>query len=122
LIGVQSTASPFLYHIYHSGTQNGILELPSLADGLSGPVEEGSLTIPLIRKTCDDFVLVNEEEIRAAIRYAWEHFSERIEGAAAVTLAAALTGRVSARPAVVIITGGNIQAELHGQIISHDRL
>jgi threonine dehydratase len=120
LVGVQSDASPFLYHIYHSGTQDGVHELPSLADGLSGPVQVGSLTIPLIRQYCDDFVLVTEEEIRSAIRYAWQNYSERIEGSAAVTLAAALTGKVSARPAVIIITGGNIQAELHQQIISEE--
>jgi threonine dehydratase len=117
LVGVQSTASPFLYHIFHSGTQASVVELPSLADGLSGPVEEGSLTIPLIRKYCDDFVLVTEEEIRSAIRYAWQRYGERIEGSGAVTLAAALTGKVTARPAVLVITGGNIPAELHQLII-----
>jgi len=118
LVGVQSTASPFFYHIYHSGTQDGVLELPSLADGLSGPVETGSLTIPLIRKYCDDFVLVTEDEIRSAIRYAWQRYAERIEGSGAVPLAAALTGKVAARPAIAIISGGNIQAELHQQIVS----
>jgi threonine dehydratase len=118
LIGVQSTASPFLYNIYHSGTQDGVLELPSLADGLSGPVEAGSLTVPLIRKYCGDFVLVSEAEIRQAISFAWLRYGERIEGSAAVTLAAALSGRVANRPAVIIITGGNIPLELHQKIIS----
>jgi threonine dehydratase len=118
LIGVQSSASPFMYYIFHSGTQAGSVELPSLADGLAGPVEEGSLTIPLIRNYCDDFLLVSEEEIRSAIRYAWQRYGERIEASGAVPLAAALTGKVTIRPAVVIITGGNIQAELHQQIIA----
>jgi threonine dehydratase len=122
LVGVQSTASPFLYQFYYSGTQAGVEELPSLADGLAGPVEDGSLTIPLIRKYCDEFVLVTEEEIRAAIRDAWERYGERVEGSAAAALAAALTGKAPARPAVVIVTGGNIQAELHQQIIGSERL
>jgi threonine dehydratase len=117
LVGVQSIASPFLYHIFHSGTQDGVVELPSLADGLAGPVEEGSLTIPLIRKYCADFVLVTEEELRSGIRYAWQHYGERIEGSGAVTLAAALSGKAPARPAVAIITGGNIPTQLHQQII-----
>jgi threonine dehydratase len=121
LVGVQSTASPFFYHIFHSGTQEGVLELPSLADGLSGPVEAGSLTIPLIQKYCDDFVLVTEDEIRSAIRYAWQVNGERIEGSGAVPLAAALTGKVTTRPAIVIISGGNIQADLHQQIISETK-
>lgn len=118
LIGVQSTASPFMHQLYHAGTQEGVVELPSLADGLSGPVEAGSLTIPLIRKFADDLVLVTEEEIRSAIHYAWQRYGERIEGSAAVSLAAATAGRITARPAVVIISGGNIQVELHEQIIN----
>ena len=118
LVGVQSSASPFLYTVFHQGTQAGVVELPSLADGLAGPVQEGSLTIPLIQKYCDDFLLVSEEELRSAIRYAWQRYGERIEGSAAVTLAAALSAKATARPAVVIISGGNIQAELHQQIIA----
>ncbi len=118
LVGVQSTASPFMHQLYHAGSQEGVLELPSLADGLSGPVEANSLTIPLIRKYADDLVLVTEQEIRSAIGYAWHHYSERIEGSGAVGLAAVISGKVSASPAIVIISGGNIQAELHQQILN----
>ena len=39
-----------------------MIELPSLADGLSGAVEEGSLTIPLVRRLVDDLLLVSEAE------------------------------------------------------------
>ena len=118
LVGVQSEASPFMHQLYHAGSQEGVLELPSLADGLSGPVEANSLTIPLIRKYADDLVLVTEPEIRSAIRYAWQRYGERIEGSAAVSLAAVISGKVSTPPAVVIISGGNIQAELHQQILN----
>jgi threonine dehydratase len=118
LVGVQSEASPFCHALFHSGRQDHVSELPSLADGLAGAVEEGSLTIPLLRRLVDDFVLVSEAEIVAAIVYAWQRYGEVIEGSAATALAAALTGRVAARPAVVVITGGNIQAEVHGAIVS----
>jgi threonine dehydratase len=107
-----------MHQLYHAGTQEGVVELPSLADGLSGPVETGSLTIPLIRKYADDLVLVSEEEIRSTICYAWQRYGERIEGSAAVSLAAAIFGKITARPAIVIVSGGNIQAELHEQIIN----
>jgi threonine dehydratase len=117
LLGVQSEASPFLDAIFHTGTQEGVVELPSLADGLAGPVEAGSLTIPLARRYADDFVLVSEAEIAEAIAFAWKHYGERIEGSAATALAAALTGKVPARPAVVIISGGNIQKEVHEGIV-----
>jgi threonine dehydratase len=117
LIGVQSEASPFLYRLFHTGSQAGSVELPSLADGLSGPVEENSVTIPLSRSTVDDFVLVSEGEIAQAIAFAWRQYGERIEGSAAAALAAVLAKKVPSRPAVVVISGGNIQEEVHARIV-----
>jgi len=64
----------------------------------------------------DDFVLVSEEEIESAIAYAFFRYHEVIEGSAAAALAAVLTNKVTARPAVVVISGGNIQPELHRSI------
>lgn len=118
LVAVQSDASPFLHAIFHQGTQEGVLELDSLADGLAGPVETGSVTIPLVQRYVDDFLLVSEEEIAEAIAYAWRKHHEQIEGSAAVSLAAILSGKISERPAVAILTGGNIQPEVHARIIS----
>jgi threonine dehydratase len=117
LIGVQSQASPFMYSIFHSGTQKGVKEEPSLADGLSGPVEEGSLTIPLVLRNVDDLILVKETEIKFAVAYAWRQYGERIEGSAAAALVPALTGKIPNRPAVVIISGGNIEPEEHQRIL-----
>lgn len=117
LIGVQSTASPFMHALFTQGSQAGVVELDSLADGLSGPVEAQSLTIPLVHKFVNEIVLVEEAEIEHAIAYAWERYHERIEGSAAVALAAVLEQRISARPAVVVLTGGNIQPELHQALL-----
>jgi threonine dehydratase len=119
LVAVQSEASPFFHAIFKHGTQNGVQELPSLADGLSGPVEANSLTIPLVRTLVDDIRLVTEAEIALAVRYAWEHNQEHIEGSAATALAGALSGVVTERPAVLIISGGNIQPETFEQIVEH---
>ena len=96
------------------------MESPSLADGLAGPVEPGSITIPLAQKYIDEFVLVTEDEIRNAVAYAWECYKERIEGSAATALAALLYGKITARPAIVVLTGGNIQPEVHARIIQHE--
>jgi threonine dehydratase len=119
LIAVQSEASPFLYKLYHDGTQKGVEELPSIADGLAGPVEDGSVTIPIVRNFVTDFILVSELEIRRAIKYAWFTYHERIEGSAAASLAAVISGRISDRPALVVLTGGNITPEEHDRIL-HD--
>jgi threonine dehydratase len=121
LIAVQSTASPFLHNLYIEGTQDGTVELPSIADGLAGTVEEGSLTIPLVKSLVDEFILIDEAEIEKAIAYAWFRYGEIIEGSAAVPLAAVLSGAVESRPAILLISGGNIQPEVHRNIIDKHR-
>lgn len=121
IVGVQSVASPFLYALYNHGTQHGVVELESLADGLAGAVETSSITIPLARRFVDDFVLVTEDQIASAIAYAWRKHGETIEGSAAVALAAVMSRRISRRnmnegPLVAVMSGGNIQAEIHARI------
>ena len=117
LVGVQAENSAFTHAIFHTGSQDKIAESATLADGLAGSVEPNAITIPLIRTYADDFLLVSEDEIRDAITFAWERFGERIEGSAATTLAVALYREIS-KPAVLIISGGNIQPEIHKQIIT----
>ena len=117
LIGVQASASPFTDSLFHRHTQEGIEDLPTLADGLSGAVEQGSVTIPMMQRYVDDFVTVTEDEIERAVAFAWYVYQERIEGSAAVAIAAVLGGKIADGPAVLILTGGNIQPEVHEQII-----
>lgn len=116
LVAVQSEASAYLHNLFHHGTQDETIESESLADGLAGAVEPMSITIPVIKRYVDAFVLVSEEQIAQAIAFAWERYREKIEGAAAAALAAALTGKVKDSPAVVIISGGNIQPEVHERV------
>ena len=52
-----------------------------------------------------------------AIRYAWKKHQQMIEGSAAVTLAAILSGKITRRPAIAIITGKNIDLSLHQELI-----
>lgn len=113
LVAAQSEASPFLHELYYRGTQTHVIERDSLADGLAGAVEPGSMTIELARACVDRFVLVREEQIAQAMAFAWLRYGEMIEGSAAVALAAVLFGKVPERPAVVVISGGNVQPEVH---------
>lgn len=117
LIGVQSEASAFMHSLFYRGTQDGTPDLPSLADGLAGEVEHGSVTIPMVKQLGDEIVLVSEEEIVSAIAFAWYAYGEKVEGAGAVGLAAILSGRVTERPAVVVVSGGNVQPEVHAEIV-----
>ena len=118
LIAVQAVASPFMHAVYNDRKQENVEDLPTIADGLSGPIQSGSITIPLDRHYVDDFILVEENEIEMAIAFAWWQYGEKIEGSAATALAAVLSGKVTNRPAVLIISGGNIQDEKFQEIIS----
>lgn len=117
LIGVQSEASPYFHALFEGGSQDGVVERESLADGLAGRVEDGSITLPLVRSLVDEIILVSEEEIEQAIAAAWQRYGAAIEGSAAVTLAATLSGKFTQRPAALIISGGNIQPEVHQAIL-----
>lgn len=117
LIGVQAEVAPFMHSLYYHDTQEGIPDLSSLADGLTGEVEHGSVTIPMVKQTADEIVLVGEEEIARAIAFAWYVYGEKLEGAGAVGLAAILSDKVKARPAIVVASGGNVQPEVHAGIV-----
>jgi threonine dehydratase len=116
LIGVQVEAAAFMHAIFYRGSQKAVQEFPSVADGLGGAVEEKSITIPLIKKYVDAVVLVSEEEVKRAIAFAWHVYGEQVEGAGAVGLAAVLSKKVPQGPSVVVVSGGNIQPEIHAEI------
>jgi len=80
-------------------------------------VEHGSVTIPIIKQLVDEIVLVSEDEIARAMAFAWSVCEEKIEGAGAVGLAAILADKVDAEPAIVIVSGGNVQPEVHAEIV-----
>ncbi len=116
LVGAQASASPFMHALFTRGAQQNVPDLPSLADGLTGPVENGAVTIPLVQAMVSDILLFEEDEIGQAVAYAWQAHGQVIEGSAAVALAAVLSGRITP-PAVVVLTGGNILPELHAELI-----
>jgi threonine dehydratase len=121
IVGVQTVAAAFMHSLFYRGTQAGILETPTLADGLAGEVEANSITIPLIREYVDEIILIDEEPLRQMIHFAWQHYHERIEAAAATALAAALSEQATEGPKVVVISGGNIDQALHRELVAEQR-
>lgn len=121
IIGIQSVSSSYAYQLFHTGSQIGVMEEESIADGLAGEIDHNSITIPMLRECMDDILLVNEDEIKDAIRYAWNVHQQKIEGSAAVGLAAQLAGKIHISPALTVITGGNIQPELFDSIIRRNK-
>ena len=110
VLGAQSTASPALHAALAAGRQVTVPILDSLADGLSGNIASGSITVDLAARHVDEIILVEEAEIAAAMRATLEHEHILIEGSSAVTVAALQSGRVSVagRRVVLVLTGRNV--------------
>ncbi|HSR20123.1 MAG TPA: pyridoxal-phosphate dependent enzyme [Anaerolineales bacterium] len=122
LYGVQPSASAFTHSLFHRHTQLGVADGQTLADGLSGSIDEDSITIPMMREFATDIVTVSEEMIERAIAYAWWSYGERIEGSASVGLASALEGALKARHSVIVVSGGNIQDQVFEEIVARHRI
>lgn len=110
-----------MWALFNQKSQQDVIETQSLADGLAGPVEDSSVTIPLVHQLVDQMLLVSEAEIGAAVRFAWEQYGEIIEGSGAVGLAAVLSHRWQDVPCIVVVSGGNIDLPLHKSLVEGGR-
>jgi threonine dehydratase len=84
---------------------------PTLSDGSAGNVEPGSITFELCRELVDEWVLIDESEIRAALRLVIDTERQLIEGSAAVAFAAALRADVTGQRIAIFSCGGNIDSD-----------
>jgi threonine dehydratase len=89
-----------------------------MADGLATR-SAFELTQGIIRDNLDDFVLVSEEELKDAIRLYVEKAHVIAEGAGAAPLAAAykLRERLKGKKVVLVLSGGNLTAEMLRNIL-----
>lgn len=91
----------------------------TIADGMQTQAP-GELTFPIVRALCAGVVTVSDDELRDAMRFAFERLKLVIEPSGAAALAAALTGRVDLRGkrAGVTISGGNVDAATFARLIA----
>lgn len=110
ILGAQSVRTNAMALALDAGHGVTIPDLPTLADGLAGLVDDEMYAQG--RASLDAIVTVEEDEIADAIR--WLHREEGVtaEGAGAVGVAALLSGRLKpqAFPVAVTVSGGNIDA------------
>ncbi|MCG5486125.1 MAG: hydroxyectoine utilization dehydratase EutB [Sinorhizobium meliloti] len=96
-------------------------ELETLADALGGGIGlENKWTFAMCRDLLDDVILLDEAEIAAGIQHAYAQEREVVEGAGAVGMAALLANKVTdlRGPVVTIVSGRNIDMDLHRRIVS----
>ena len=119
VIGVESAASTALSASIQAGRQISMNIGPTLADGLAGNIEHGSVTIDLVGRYVHDLVTVSEDEISSAIRYLAFERGIVAEGAGAVSVAAVLAGRVcDTAKTVAVVSGRNISSAKLSSIIA----
>lgn len=116
VIGVEAAASIAVSAAVAAGTT---IEVPigeTIADGLSGNIEPGSITVEIIREHVDRLVTVPESALRQAIRTLVQEHGIVAEGAGAAAVAAA--GTAPDRRTVAIVSGKNISRDLLVAILS----
>ncbi|AUX77535.1 MULTISPECIES: hydroxyectoine utilization dehydratase EutB [Sinorhizobium] len=121
VIGVTMDRGAAMKASIDAGHPVQVKEYRSLADSLGGGIGLGNAwTFPMCKTLLDDIVLVNEREIAAGVRHAYEQEREIVEGAGAVGIAALLSGKLAhlKGPAAVILSGQNIDMTLHRKIIN----
>ncbi|MCA2214938.1 pyridoxal-phosphate dependent enzyme [Jidongwangia harbinensis] len=91
----------------------------TIADGQAAPVP-GELTFSVNVRLVDEIVLVSDEEIRAALRFAFDRLKVVLEPSGASGVAALLAGRLERPPARigVILSGGNVGWRRFGELLA----
>ncbi len=109
----QPGASAVMAHSIEAGEILDLESEPTLSDGTAGGIESNAVTFPLNQEVVDEFVLVDEEQIAAAMRLYMDREGHTIEGAAGVAIAGMLARReeIAGKVVLVIICGGNISED-----------
>jgi threonine dehydratase len=113
VVGCLPERSPVMAESVRAGQIVEMETAPTLSDATAGGIEAGAITFDLCRALVDEYVLVDEEEIAAAIRTTIEAEHLLIEGAAGVAAAAFYKRRASFRGqnVAIVLCGANISLQ-----------
>ncbi|MFI9388755.1 pyridoxal-phosphate dependent enzyme [Kutzneria sp. NPDC052558] len=88
----------------------------TIADGQAADIP-GELTFSVNQRLVDEVVLVTDDQIRAAMRFAFERLKIVLEPSGATSLAAVLQGGFSGRVGV-ILSGGNVSPDRFAELLA----
>jgi threonine dehydratase len=89
---------------------------PTLCDALQTP-RVSPITFGILQARAAKALFVSDEEVKAAIRFAWEQHGLMVEPGGAAGLAALLCGKAELKPGTVaVLSGSNIDPALHARI------
>ena len=118
IIGVQAEEAQSVYLSWRSGNMESTGKSKTFADGLATR-SAFELPLEIMREKLDDFVLVSEDEMKAAIRLYVEKAHTIAEGAGAASLAAAIKMRdgLRGKRVGVVLSGGNLTSDMLRKIL-----
>jgi threonine dehydratase len=91
----------------------------TFCDALQTPLVS-PITFNVLRDRAARALSVSDEQVSAAIRFAWERHELVVEPGGAAALAAVLADKVEPLDGtVVVLSGGNVDPALHARIIGH---
>ncbi len=119
VVAVQAAGAPSVYESWRTGRVVSTPEAATVAEGLATRVAY-AYPVAILRRYLDDFVLVSDGEMRAAIRLLLDTARQVAEEAGAAALAAALKSpdRVRGRRVGLMLSGGNLPRDRLAAILS----
>lgn len=122
VVGVEPAGAARMTASLAGGRPTTIEVVPGLADGLLA-VRPGDVPFRHIQAFVDRVVTVEDEAIAAAVRWIFQESRLVAEPSGAITIAAVAAERRAGRapgrgPEVALISGGNVDGALFGQLIS----
>lgn len=121
--GVQASGAPSMKNALEKGEMQELARVATIADGIAVK-KPGELTYEICRQYVDEIVTVSDDEISAAILRLMEQHKLVTEGAGAVSVAAAMFGKVDVKgkKVVCLLSGGNIDVTILSRVINRGLL
>jgi len=112
IYGVEPDQSNSTYLSFKAGRRVELHNIQTIADGLR-TASPGELTFPIVQRYVEDVLLVSEREIAQAVVFLLERCKILVEPSGAVTVAAAMFGKVPSKnkKVVAVLSGGNIDKQ-----------
>ena len=119
VVGVEPVGAPSVSRGLAAGAPVPLRSVSTIADGLSAPIV-GDLQLEHLPGLADEIVLVEDDELREAMRVLASRVKIVAEPAGAAAVAALLAGRVAPGPGpvIAIVTGGNLDPRLLGEVLA----
>jgi len=114
---VDPETGPSASAAFEAGTVVAVKHRPSFVDGAGGKGALESMW-PYVREVLDGAHVVSLADTAAALRLLAERMRVVAEGAGALALAAALSGRANGGKTVCIVSGGNIDTAVLARILA----